>query len=216
MYALLDKSQIKVGPRQYAVSFFQDYLDKNSISFELPFDYDQSESIIINSDIKIVKVSEPTVPAHNSLTEQLAGPYYDVTADPISGHYDVAPIAIDSIKNTLIALVAQERYKKEMSGFKMTVQGQEVHIGTDKEERATWHQILTVIGSDTIKFKFSSTVWMDLVLSDVEAVITALLGHVQGSFVWEAGIIARIEAAVSAEELILIKDEIVPVVNPVM
>jgi hypothetical protein len=216
MYALLDKSQIKVGPRQYSLAFFREYLTEQSVEFDLPFEYNGTDAIIINDDIKIVRVLDPTTPAYNPLTEQLAGPYYDISVDPITGYYDVAPREIDSVKNELIALAAQTRYTKENAGIEVTVRGQTVKVGTTKEERATWHQLLTIIGDETIKFKFSSSLWIDISHADVKQVVDAIANYVQNLFVWEAEIVGRINAATSFPALIAIKEEIAPAVQPLL
>ena len=216
MYALVDKSQIKVGPRQYHIAFFRDYLTDQSVEFDLPYSYTDSETIIINDDIKIVYVQDPTIPSYNPLTEQLAGPYYDTTVEPITGHYDIAPKNIDAIKNELIALAAEVRYEKENAGIELTVQNQQVKVGTTKEERSTWHQILTVIGEGTIKFKFSSSLWLDLTQSDVKQIVDAIVNYVQELFVWEAGMVDKINAATSSNEFIAIKEEIKPAVLPLI
>lgn len=213
MYALLHNSQIKVGPRQYAISFFQEYLNKNSIDFNLPFDYTELDTIIINNDIKIVKVQDPTIPSYNPLIEQLSGPYYDVSADPITGYFTIEPRNIEAIKNDLIALTAAKRYEKEMAGFDFTLQGNLVKINTTKEERAIWHQIFSVIGENTIKFKFSTTLWLDLNLNDVQSVITAIINHVQNCFIWESDILGQIESATDTNMLLTINSEILGVVG---
>jgi hypothetical protein len=212
MYVLLDNSQIKVGPRQYAYSFFQDYLNNKSIDFSLPFDYTQQDTIVINDEIKIVKVQEPTIPSYNPLIEQLAGPYYDLTVEPITGYFNIEPRHLDAIKNELISLVAAKRYEKEMVGFEMTLQNNVVKINTTKEERATWHQMLSVIGDGSIKFKFSSTLWMDLTLIDIQSVVSEIVQYVQDCFIWEANIISQIELAADSSALLTINDEILGVV----
>lgn len=212
MYALIHNNEIKVGPRDYTFSFFRDYLIKQNILFDLPYEF-SGDRLEISSNIKIIKVQDPIIPTYNHLIEQLSGPYYDLTVEPVSAFYGVAPIAIDSIKNTLIALAATERRKKELSSFTMTIQGQDVIIHTDKEERATWHQLLSVIGDGVVKFKFSPTLWLDLVLSDVQSVIAAISNHVQSAFVWEAGINDEIKLSNSPEELIVIHGKILPVVT---
>jgi hypothetical protein len=214
MYALLDKSQIKVGPRQYSFAFFREYLTEQSVEFDIPFDYNGTDAIIINDDIKIVRVLDPTIPQYNPLTEQLAGPYYNVSVDPITGYYDVAPRDVSAIQNELIALAASTRYTKENAGIEVIVRGQTVNVGTTKEERATWHQLLTIIGDETIKFKFSSTLWIDISHADVKRVVDAIASYVQNLFVWEAEIVNKINATTSLPALIAIKEEIAPEVTP--
>ena len=209
MYALLDKSQIKVGPRQYAVSFFKEYLDKNNVAFDLPFDF-SDESIVISDDIKIVRVQDPTTPSYNSVTEQLAGPYYDTSVEPITGYYEVADRDLTAAKNDLKAKAAEERYRKECSGVKVTIQGTEVLIDTNRDARHIWFQSLMLLPAGVSqKFKFDREIWLNLTKDDISTVVTAIVAHVQDAFDWESAKIVEIDSAVDKVAL-----EAVVIVEP--
>ena len=209
MYALLDKSQIKVGPRNYTYSFFKEYLDNNNIIFDLPFDFADT-SLIINDDIKIVRVQDPIMPVHNSLTEQLAGPYYDISVEPITGYYTVADRDLTAAKNDLKAKAADERYRKECSGVKVTIQGTEVLIDTNRDARHIWFQSLMLLPAGVSqKFKFDREIWLNLTKEDISTVVSAMVAHVQGAFDWESAKIVEIDGAVDKVAL-----EAVVIVEP--
>ena len=77
-YALINNNQIKVGPRDYNVAFFRNYLEQNNIpTTSVPITYTGNDPIVITDTISIVPVAEPTTPECKPYTEQLAGPYWD-------------------------------------------------------------------------------------------------------------------------------------------
>ena len=197
MYALIHNNQIKVGPRQYHYGFFNDYLESEGIEKNLPISYDSTETIVISDDAKIVFVVDPSIPSYNSLTEQLAGPFYDITKEPITGQYDVVDRPIDSSKNELKAKVADNRYQYEISGTKVTIQGQEVSVDTDREGRNIWLQAVVLLPEGAVqRFKFpTEQVWLDLTKSDISSVVQAIMQHVQSAFDWESGKVTEIDAA---------------------
>ena len=84
-YGLIHNGHMKVGPREYSKVFFEQYLQSQGIDYDLPSVYDSADPIIVNSDIKISQVEEINVQPYDSLTEQLAGPFWRANTNPITG-----------------------------------------------------------------------------------------------------------------------------------
>lgn len=202
-YALLDNNQIKVGPRDYNRGFWDRYLEEVGVESNLPWTYNEQEVITVNDNIKIVPVAEPVTPSYSSRTEQLAGPYWDVTQVPITGYYDVADQPLDSAKNSLKAEVAVNRYNQEIKGLKLTVQDTEVFIATGRgQDRDIWLQSYVLMNdTDTIKYKFSTDVWKTLTKTEVKTIVDVIKTHVQDAFAWEASKILEIGGAVDKSAL---------------
>lgn len=196
-YALLDNNQIKVGPRDWNRGFWDIYLNEVGIESDLPWVYNSEETIIINDNIKIVPVVDPTIPTYNSRTEQLAGPYWDVTKTPITGYYDIADIPLESAKNALKAIVAVNRYNQEVKGLNLTIQDVEVFVPTGRgQDRDIWLQSLVLLDdTDTIRYKFSSDIWLDLTKIEVKTIVDSIKAHVQAAFAWEYNKSVEIDAA---------------------
>lgn len=197
MYALIHNNQIKVGPRQYHYTFFSDYLKSQGIESDLPLTYNSSDTIVFSETAKLVFVEEPTIPSYNSLTEQLAGPYYNIDVEPIAGYYDVVDRAIDAAKNELKSKLAGNRYTYEIAGTKVTIQGQKVSVDTDREGRNIWMQSFMLLPEGSVqKFKFpSEQIWIDMTKSDIQIVVQAIMAHVQLAFDWESSKVIEIESA---------------------
>lgn len=204
MYALLDKGQIQVGPREYHKGIFNIYLEEKGIAFDLPFSYNGDETIQISESVKLVKVQPFSIPPYNTLTEELAGPFINTSVEPITGNYTVVDRPIAAVKQSLKDSLASNRYIKEIEGVKVTIQGQEVSIETNRgDDRNIWFQsfILLPEGS-TQKFKFpKENIWIELTKTDIGTIVQAILSHVQSAFDWESGIANQIESATTKEEL---------------
>jgi hypothetical protein len=196
MYALIHKNEIKVGPRDYHVAFFNKFFEDNSIAHQAPNYYDSRESIIFDDDSKIVWVNDAVMPSYNPITEQLSGPYWDVSSEPVSGYYEVVDRSLDSGKSDLKSMVASARYTQEVSGVKVMIQGTELLIDTSRDSRDIWFQSLVLLPDNaTQEFKFSSDQWLVLSKTDIQMIVNSIVSHVQSAFSWESAKIIEINSA---------------------
>lgn len=203
MYALIENDQIQVGPREYHRGFFKAFLDKKEISFELPYSYNGG-TIEITEDVKIVPVAFAITPEYNKFTEELSGPTYDLTQTPIVQTYGVVPRGLDAAKESLKAELASLRYKQEVAGVKVTIQGQEVTIETNRgDDRNIWFQSIILLPEGATKrFKFPvEGIWLDLTKEEISTIVQSIMTHVQTAFDWESGFVSLIESASTKEEL---------------
>lgn len=185
-YALVHNNQIKVGPRDYHTGFFTDYLEKNNASYNFPFDA-PTESLTINDEITLVPVQDPVTPDYHPVTEQLAGPFYEVNTTLITGTYNVVDVPIDAARNKMKEILATLRYFKENKVIDVTVQNTLVKIDTSRgSTRDFWTQTYLLMGdNDTKLVKFINGVWLTLTKSDVNTILTEINTTVQDAFAWE-------------------------------
>ena len=201
-YALVDNDSIKVGPRTYHPAFFKKYLDRQNIVFELPDRYDSVDTIQISDTVKIVKVMDPDIPEYDSLTEQLAGPYWDVLVEPITGTYSVADQTIESMRSNAKEIVASNRYNNEIAGVDVDINGTTVHVSTARDDRHIWIQAMLLMDDVTPQaFKFDNNIWLNLLKADIQTIINAIMAKVQSAFDWESGKVAEIDAATTKAEI---------------
>lgn len=214
MYALIQNSEIKVGPRQYSKAFFGTFLTKQGVADTTPYSYDSQDPIVVSSEISIVPVAEPVTPSYNNLTEQLAGPFWNTTTVPVSGYYNVVDVDLDVVRSRLKSILAEARFKKESGLVDVTIQGHDVKVSAARDDRHIWFQssVLLPLGA-TQNFKFSSDLWLQLSKTDIESVVAAIMGFVQDAFNWEAAKIAEIDVANKAGLEALLA-EIVPAQQP--
>lgn len=185
-YALVHDNQIKVGPRDYHTGFFTDYLETINESYSFPFNA-PTEALSINENTFLVPVQDPLIPDYHPVTEQLAGPFYDVNTTSITGTYSVVDVPIDSARNKMKEIIAAVRYIKENKVIDVTVQNTTVKVDTSRgSTRDFWTQTFLLMGdNDTKLVKFINGVWLTLTKSDVVAILTEINDTVQTAFNWE-------------------------------
>lgn len=194
-----DRQFILLGPIEWRARFIQSELDDLGINFTVPqtapVDYLQ-----VTSGIEIFRVAIKT-PNHDPLYEQLEGPYWNFDSNFADGWY--YPIAKDltTVKGDLKKIAAAERYKKEVAGTKITINGVEVSLDTSREGRAIFNQHITsMTSSSSIEWKFPEG-WVTLTKANITAIISAVSDHIQQQFVWEKSVGQLIDAASTKEDL---------------
>lgn len=186
-YALVDDNQIKVGPRDYHVGFFIDYLKTKQIDFVFP-NTAPSETVSITETIALVPVADILIPEYNFVTEQLAGPFYEINYTLITGMFTVADVPIISARNKMKELIAAKRYDNENTIITITVQDTQVKVDTTRgPARDFWFQsYLLMNDNDTKLIKFHlDDVWLTLTKAEVSQILLAINNHVQTVFDWE-------------------------------
>lgn len=202
LYTLLHNNQIKVGPRTWHKGFFDRYLKSHNIQSDLPYDYSGTETIVINQDIKIVKTSAATYPPYNKYTEQLAGPTWVLSSNPIIGYYTATERNLIAAKNDIKQDLAAKRYEKENSSITVTIQNTEVQVSTHRDDRHIWFQSLILLSDNTTqRFKFTNDVWLDLTKTDIQSIVDAIRMHVQTCFAEESENSSLIDAAETKQEV---------------
>lgn len=185
-YALVHNNQIKVGPRDYHTGFFTDYLETINESYNFPFEA-PTEALTVNETIFLVPVTDPEIPNYHPVTEQLAGPFYEVNNTLITGTYSVVDVPLDSAREKMKEIVATIRYFKENKVIDVTVQNTTVKVDTSRgSTRDFWTQTyLLMSDNDTKLVKFINGVWLTLTKSDVNTILTEVNNTVQSAFTWE-------------------------------
>lgn len=206
MYALIQNNQIKVGPRDWRYYFFKQYLDDNNLdSSQLPIT-EPSDKKVITDTWKILPVTQIDTPSLQPYFEQLAGPYWTIHTDYITGYYDVAPVSVEAARNSLKQLVTDTRYKIEVGGCSFTFSdGTSVTLYTSREDRNVYlqaYQIMTDGGS--ITFKFAGSVFRSVSKDELGQIVSAGTAHIQTAFNWEAQKYVELDACETLEQLKLV------------
>lgn len=206
MYALIHNNQIQVGPRQWTWSFFKDYLDEENLD-SAPLPRQDPGAVVYGDKWRIVPVIIDALPLVDAPYEQLAGPFLTINEDSVTGCYSTAPVAIESIKNTLKAAVTTNRYITECSGIEHTLQdGTTVKILTDRENRKTYVDAYsTLADGQHIIFKFPNAVFKTITKQELGTIVGIGANHVRSVFEWEANKYMEIDAAIDNAGLKIIE-----------
>lgn len=209
LYAIVHKGRVIVGPLAWAQKYFTDVLRiRHRITANIPGQAPEEMPYIVDADTSIHNVID-NQQSFDAMTQYLYGPLWDLSSDVVVANYEVRDQEIADARNNFRAVAAFERYKKEITGAKVTIQGLEVSVDTSRDGRNIFVQKYTLMyDSDTVNWKFPEG-WLTLTKSDLGAAVQAGVEHVQGAFNWEKGIDDQINAAQTAQEL-----HAIPIVEP--
>lgn len=200
MYALAHKGRVLAGPMPWNRGIFDGNLQKLKITKLLPRVAPEQLPLVIDEDTAIYEV-EYQRPQHNEKIHYLEGPYWEFTETKAIATYLVKDKSLDSIKGNLKQQASAERWKKEVAGISVTVQGKPVSVSTERGSRDVFLQRYSIMSEEeVIDWKFAEG-WVALTKADLGSIVTAILNHVQESFNWEHTKSQEIDAKATAEEL---------------
>jgi hypothetical protein len=201
MYVLVHKERVLVGPRDWNRPMFEGALQKLKLETLLPRRDPQELPFIIDEDTYITNAAT-VIPPHDEVIETYHGPYWNFENKNLAvGTYEIKERPLGSIKEILINQAAAERYRKEVSGAKITIQGLEVSLDTSRDGRNIFLQKYTLMSdTDTVNWKFPEG-WLTLTKAELGAVVFAGASHIQSTFDWEKEKVEEIEAATDAATL---------------
>ncbi len=201
-FALIQDNFVIVGPKLWNKLLFEEVLQEEcDITYTLPTRNDDGTPYIISDTVKILPITSLPEPAFNSKIQRLDGPYWNFSDTTAEMYFTVGDLPIDAVKNNLIALVAANRYSAEVGGIKMTIQGNEVSIDTNRGARDIFFQAYSVLGdTETVNWKFPEC-WMILSKAELGSIVEAIKAHVQTCFNWEQNKQVEINACQTLDQL---------------
>lgn len=207
MYAVVHKNRVILGPLAWAQKYYTDVLKiRHRVQANIPGQPPEELPYRVDADTTIHQVVENR-PDVDVMVQYHYGPLWDLTNDVIVANYEIHDLQIELARNNFKALAAHERYKKEVSGVKVTVQGIEVTCDTSRDGRNIFLQKYSLMGeNDTSNWKFPQG-WFTLTKSDLGQIVLAGATHIQAAFDWEKDVNDQIDAAQTAEELKAIEIE---------
>jgi hypothetical protein len=210
MYALVYKNNIIVGPKSWDKGFFEFALKRKKIEIDsIPIKPTPVLPYVINEDTKIYPV-EFVMDNINPLYQYHRGPLWEIKDDIVIASYEIIETDLEAVKNNFKEFLAIERYTKEVSGTKITVQDTEVTIDTSRDGRNIFVQkFMLMTDTDIVNWKFPEK-WLQLTKSEFGEVIAAGAAHIQSAFDWEREISEQIDAEISVADLIKYEEIIKP------
>lgn len=191
-----DKQYVLLGPIEWRPRMIQSEIDDLDILWQVP--PIESGYISITDRYEIYPVSNIIQPNYNPDFEELAGPTYTFDNNEAVATYTVVDLSIDSIKNVLKNKIAAERYRREISGTKVTINGVEYNIETDRDSRAKWIQLASLPGPTNWKIAGS---FVNITNQDAQTILQAAVDHVQSQFDWEMNMYADIDSKTTIVDL---------------
>ena len=200
-YILVENREIiHLGPIDWKPRFIKSELEDLEIDFFIP--PVEEGYIKINDKFEIIPItSGDVIPIFDPIYEGISGPFYTYSEFEVGIFYEVQQQQLESIKCNLKPSIVSERYNKEISGTKVTLQGVEVTLDTSRGNRDIFYQKYLLMGdSETIQWKFPET-WLTLTKAEFGEVASAIIVHVQNAFDWELSIFNKVDSANDIEML---------------
>jgi hypothetical protein len=201
MYVIIHKGRVTVGPLAWSQKYYTDVLRvRHRVQANIPGIAPEQLPYVIDDNTTIHQVTD-TRPDFDPMVQYLYGPLWDTSNDVVVANYEVRELDIESARNNFRAVVAQQRYKKEVAGIKVNIQGTEVSVSTARSERDVLTQsYLLLDDGQTINWKFPEG-WFTLTKSELGDAVNALSSHIQSVFNWEKEINDEITQAQTNDEL---------------
>jgi hypothetical protein len=204
MFVITHNDTVVLGPMPWRKLLFQNFLlDEYEVNTTLQADT-PTDVVTVNAEIKIYPMRWAAEPAYNKKIEFLNGPFWNITPTYAEGSFVVESYPLDTAKGMLKQVVAENRWKKEVSGIKHTVNTTEVTLDTTREGRGIYLQAYQA--NIATRWKFPEG-WLDLSVVELGALVSAIVSHVQTCFEWESDTNDLIDAAVDAAALDAIATE---------
>lgn len=204
MYAVVYKGRVIVGPMDWNRGIFQYSLEKEKIETLIPRVAPDELPLIVNDDAKIM-IADENRPELNPMVQYYYGPLWDVSGEKAIANYEVVDTPIEFAKSNFKEQAAQERYKKEVSGTTININGTEIKVDTSREGRNIFSQRLaTLADGESINWKFNEG-WVTLSKQQLEDITASIASHIQSAFDWEKSINDAIDQCTTKEELLAIE-----------
>ncbi|NDC96545.1 DUF4376 domain-containing protein [bacterium] len=185
MFVLVHRGYVILGPLNWSKKKFQEELEENlEIIHSLPTTMPEGQPYTVDENTKIYSVApgvdhdiDPKIHARN-------GPFWKFTENHALYHYEPLLLELEAAKNLLLPEIAAERWRRENSGVKVTIQGIEYSFASDRDTRNVLQNALNS-NQLTFNWKVNSTVWLELSQQDIALVLQFILSHIQSCFDWE-------------------------------
>jgi hypothetical protein len=198
-YILVEDRKIVHLVTDWRYRFIQRELDDLEIDFIAP--PVEVGYIKINNNFEIFPITSSEMPDYDPIFEQLAGPFYEYRVNEVAESYLLNNRSIESIKTSLKEKVAAMRYNKEVAGVKITIQGKEITIETDRDTRNIFVQkYMLMDDNSTSEWKFPEG-WLTLTKLELGTIIQVGANYIQSQFDWERNVSDQVDVATNINEL---------------
>lgn len=208
MYVVKYKDRVVLGIIPWNNKYIMDVMRvRHRENIDLPYlEPEASEfPLQVNENIVIYPAEENRPQVMNPMVECYYGPTWEFLENKVIAHYEVRALSLDDAKSNYRARAAVLRYPKEIQGTKITIDGVEYDLETDRESRKKYIEKLMTIGDQTVNWKFPQG-WIVLNKQKLESIVSAIDQHVQSTFDEEFVLTTQVNNAQDVSELLSIAD----------
>lgn len=204
MFVLAKDNFVFYGPNKWNQKLIKSYIEDDfDIVMNVPIDPPVSGTDIGNG-IKNYLVTETQIPDYNPRIQYLHGPFYNFDTGFAVQSFTPLDKKIEDVKGDMLGILAESRWKKEISGIVLNIQGNNIKITTNRGDRDIFLQALqsNVDGTSwKLQLETGENIWLNLSLSDLGNIVNGIKNHIQGSFDWERNKGDEINNATTLQQL---------------
>ena len=209
MYVVKYKERIVLGIIPWNNQYIMDVMRNryNSI-IELPYLEPELAQFpyVVNEDITIYPANENRDPNIDPMIQYYFGPSWEFLTDRIVAHYEILPLTLEAAKNNYRDRAANFRYEKEISGTKITINGNTYNLETNRESRSKYVEKFILLNDEqTINWKFTEG-WTTLTKQNIQSIIHSIDEHIQKAFDWELSMNNLINSVTNSNDLLNIEE----------
>jgi hypothetical protein len=195
-YVLIQDGSVRYGPRPYLRGLFEAVAeDLVGMPVTMPATLEEGVEVLTEGLSLLPVKQEAVAPEYDPDLYQLSGPFYSIDVDGVNASYTVVPLPLEQAKGRLLAKVAAARYEMEVAGTTCVIQGQQVNLLTNREDRNLYLQAYQLLGDQvTQAWKFLPATWITLTKADLGLVVQTIFAYVQTQYDWEKAKAAEINA----------------------
>lgn len=208
MFVIVYNNQVVLGPMRWNRFRFENFLEEeHEISFTLQSS-NTDTPLVLSEEFKILPTQTTPNPEHNPRIEMLQGPFWEFTDTHAISSYQVQPLTIEAVKNTLKAEAATHRWNRNSSSIQVPIADKVCKFSTDRDTINLLNNAL-IASATSFNWKLDPNSWVTLTNTELQIILDAISAHIQTGFDSEYAKIAEIDTATTLNELNSI--EIVPV-----
>lgn len=199
-YILVENREIvHLGPISWRPRFIQSELDDLEVDFII--NPTETGYVKINDNFEIIPITIDSTPPYDLQYQHLSGPFWNYSDQEVEMYYTVHDLDLESVKNIFKQQVPPIRYRQEIAGTKININGMDLSLDTSREQRNIYiQQYMSMGDNDTVNWKFPEA-WMTLSKQQMFDVVTAVNNWIQTQFQWEIWALSQIDACQTVEEV---------------
>ena len=213
MYALVNGQELLLGPIAFNYRMINSVLEEElEVNFRVTSQDYLNVPITFTEDIKILPARDE-VPEYDPRFQSVSQTSHEITDTEVVFYYGVSDKPLEQIKGEYKAAVAPERWNKENTTVTVTINDKEITVSTSRDNRLSLVSKL-LSGDGPYNFKFNDGVWVEILKTDLQTILTEIDTVVQAAFDWELAKLAEIDACENGEAVYAVVI-VPPVVSPV-
>jgi hypothetical protein len=202
MFAVIYKNKVILGPTEWDRAFYKFRFRELGVNHEtMPKTAPSKMPYVVDENTKIVPATVIKEPI-NAMIQYRKGPLWTFDETSATALYQATDMELSQARGNFRRQAADERYKKEVSGTKITIQETEVTLDTSREGRNIFIQKLSIMNDDdVINWKFPEG-WFAISKAELTEIVLAGAAHIQSAFDWEKDINDQIDQAETSQQLL--------------